>query len=747
MRETEAGRPTTWTARPWVARLIRAFVYLMPVLVSVISAWVLSGVVPRPSTFAAGVARWFLIAAGSTVLLVLVDKLARRLLPLATLFGLTLAFPDQAPSRFRLALRSGSTAQLRKRIAQANAGAPTDTPAAAAERVLELVIALNAHDRLTRGHSERVRAYTQMIGEEMGLTEVELDRLRWSGLLHDIGKLRISSDILNKPGKLTDAEFDEIKLHPEYGRELVAPLIAWLGDSARAVWEHHERWDGRGYPHGLAGTDISLAGRIVSVADTYDVITSVRSYKKAISPVEARAELTRCAGSQFDPAVVRAFMNLSLGRLRLAMGPLSWLAQVPLFPQALASTAATGTAGAATAATALVGAAAASMGLGLAGDHVVPKDRVAFAQEAEATQPFDDVEFDTGRRTAGAPEAVTGTTQPGGDADPGGMPSGDGGVAGGGVGPDGEVGPAPAVPDDPDGGATPTTTRPQSPTATTIATGGATTVPSGVTTTVPRGTPTTTRPPAGATTTTPLVTLPGVTVPTIPVPTVAVPTLPVTIPPVITNPSTTTAPPTVPPTTTTVAATTTTVPQRPAWLPPANVATTLYFDVPGAVDVAARPVLPLVRTAPTALAVADADGDGQAGITIARTPPGQPTPGTGELAFGLHAPTEARIQGAASGVIYASTPALLASTVTVRARLMSCDAGGSCHVLSERTGSALVTILALLPIGFDFGTIDVTVPAGGTLRVVLDVPSSSSGDLLLSSDAALNPASITVVFR
>jgi hypothetical protein len=182
-------------------------------------------------------------------------------------------------------------------------------------------------------------------------------------------------------------------------------------------------------------------------------------------------------------------------------------------------------------------------------------------------------------------------------------------------------------------------------------------------------------------------------------------------------------------------------------LPPANVATTLYFDVPGPVDVAARPLLPLVRTAPLALAAADADGDGRAGITIARTPPGQPTPPTGELTFALDAPTDARIQGPASGTVYATTSSLLASTVSVRARLMVCDGGGACGVVSERTGSGLVTVVALLPILYDFGTIDVTVPAGGTLRVVLDVPPSSSGDVLLAADATLSASAITVVFR
>ena len=156
---------------------------------SIVAAWIVSDLVPSPDDFGLRVARWTLIAGFSTVILVLVDKLARHLLPLATLFGLTLAFPDQAPSRFRMALRNGSTTQLKARIADARKGKPVDTPSEAAERVLELVMALSHHDRLTRGHSERVRAYTQMIGEEMGLTAVELDRLRWSGLLHDIGKL------------------------------------------------------------------------------------------------------------------------------------------------------------------------------------------------------------------------------------------------------------------------------------------------------------------------------------------------------------------------------------------------------------------------------------------------------------------------------------------------------------------------------------------------------------------------------
>jgi HD-GYP domain-containing protein (c-di-GMP phosphodiesterase class II) len=101
---------------------------------------------------------------------------------------------------------------------------------------------------------------------------------------------------------LTAEEYTEVCLHPEYGRDMVALLIPWLGESARAVWEHHERWEGGGYPSGIAGTDIALAARIVNVADTFDVITSARSYKEPVSAALARAELARCAGGQFDPS-------------------------------------------------------------------------------------------------------------------------------------------------------------------------------------------------------------------------------------------------------------------------------------------------------------------------------------------------------------------------------------------------------------------------------------------------------------
>jgi hypothetical protein len=313
------------------------------------------------------IVRWLLIAIASTGVMIVVERFTRRLLPLAALFSLTLAFPDRAPSRFRLAIRTATTLQLRKVIADARAGQIGSTPAEAAHKLLELVGALSLHDRLTRGHCERVRGYAHVIGEELGLDAGDLDRLRWSAMLHDIGELLVSADVLNKPGALTPAELEVVKQHPDFGRELVGPLEDWLGDAGRAVWEHHERWDGHGYPRRLAGHDISLAARIVAVADAFDVMTASQSYKQPVAAAAARAELARCSGTQFDPTVVRAFMNISIGRLRMAIGPLSWLTQLSFVPQSLVTAGASGTS-AVTAVTAVIGLGAGTLGVGLS-DH------------------------------------------------------------------------------------------------------------------------------------------------------------------------------------------------------------------------------------------------------------------------------------------------------------------------------------------------------------------------------------------
>ena len=264
------------------------------------------------------------------VTIIALERAGRRLLPLAALLNLSLLFPDRAPKRFAVARRVGKPRDLQRQLQEARDRGVTGGEVAHMQEVLELVAALSVHDRQTRGHSERVRVFTDLIAEEMKLAPGDRARLRWASLLHDIGKLVVPAEILSKPSKLSEAEMDNVRRHPDEGARLIGPLNAWLGEWAGAVPDHHERFDGRGYPRGLAGEQISLAGRIVAVADSYEVMTAMRPYRKPIGVSAARQELVRCSGAQFDPMVVRAFLNISMGRLWRVVGLGSWIAQLPL---------------------------------------------------------------------------------------------------------------------------------------------------------------------------------------------------------------------------------------------------------------------------------------------------------------------------------------------------------------------------------------------------------------------------------
>lgn len=171
---------------------------------------------------------------------------------------------------------------------------------------------IDARDPYTKGHSERVTSYAVMIAEELALSGDELERLRYAGLLHDIGKIRIRDHILHKPGRLTDAEFTEMKKHPEYGVEIMQPVKAFQ-TILPAMLHHHERFDGRGYPHGLEGPDIPLSARILCVADCFDAMTSDRPYRKGMPVADAVSELSKNKNSQFDPKLVDIFLNLVEG--------------------------------------------------------------------------------------------------------------------------------------------------------------------------------------------------------------------------------------------------------------------------------------------------------------------------------------------------------------------------------------------------------------------------------------------------
>ena len=152
---------------------------------------------------------------------------------------------------------------------------------------------LRRHDPLTRAHAERVRGLAEVIGASLGLTAPDREKLRVASLLHDIGKLAVPRHILNKPDEPTDAEWRSCAADPEAAEGLLAPIRPWLGEWVGAATEHHERFDGGGYPRGLAREEITLAGRIVAVADAYDCIVSSRSYKAAVPAEQAAGRVGR----------------------------------------------------------------------------------------------------------------------------------------------------------------------------------------------------------------------------------------------------------------------------------------------------------------------------------------------------------------------------------------------------------------------------------------------------------------------
>jgi hypothetical protein len=325
-----ASRDDRWVARPLVAGLIRVLVVLVPAIAGALASWEVSRIWEQPEGFWA-VFFWFLTLVAVAVAVVLVvQRFARRFLPLAWLFSLTMAFPDRTPSRMVTARRAASRRARRKALEQLRREGMGKDPFEASEAALVLVAALGAHDKRTRGHSERVRTLADLLAKEAGLSDEERDKLRWGALLHDIGKLAVPGAILNKPDRPNEEEWATLQRHPEEGEHLVEPLVTWLGPWAGAVGHHHEKWDGTGYPHALAGEDISLGGRILAIADAYEVMTAARAYKVPMSAAAARKELVASSGAHFDPALVRAFMGISLGALWWTTGVAALLAQIPL---------------------------------------------------------------------------------------------------------------------------------------------------------------------------------------------------------------------------------------------------------------------------------------------------------------------------------------------------------------------------------------------------------------------------------
>jgi putative nucleotidyltransferase with HDIG domain len=175
--------------------------------------------------------------------------------------------------------------------------------------LLALVAALDAREHETSDHSQRVVRYTSAIADRLGIRGQELDEIGRGALLHDIGKIGVPDAVLLKPGKLTQDEWSEMRKHPDIGFSMIRS-IPFLSTPADIVLSHQERWDGQGYPRQLLGKEIPIGARIFSVADTLDAMTSDRPYRRGTTFANAITEIARCANTQFDPEVVRAFLDI-----------------------------------------------------------------------------------------------------------------------------------------------------------------------------------------------------------------------------------------------------------------------------------------------------------------------------------------------------------------------------------------------------------------------------------------------------
>lgn len=250
--------------------------------------------------------------------------------PLASLVALPVSAKDDVPGfvvglsftaskHFREGQRRAlSVINNRAAFALENASLYEDLQRMFYQTVEGFAKAIEAKDKYTHGHSERVRYLAILIARGLGLPEEETNKISQAAILHDIGKLSVDYSMLNYPDKLQPDDAENVRQHPRVGRDILQPIL-FLGEVIPAIYHHHEYFDGTGYPEKLKGEAIPLGARILAVADSYDAMTSDRSYRQALSHSAAIAEILRCAGKQFDPQVVRAFL-VEIERERQSQG-------------------------------------------------------------------------------------------------------------------------------------------------------------------------------------------------------------------------------------------------------------------------------------------------------------------------------------------------------------------------------------------------------------------------------------------
>jgi hypothetical protein len=251
-------------------------------------------------------ARWLLALAAGAFGYLIFDEFSVPMRVYSSLLRMPLAFVNRAPSRVRAAFGA------------------SDDP------IVATTVAFFLHDRRARVNAARVQHLSVAIAARLGVHDDDLERLRWAAVVHDIGKLEVPRRVLNSAGKPSKKDLAVMRDHARRGDHYVASFGPWLGEWVHAVDQHHERYDGAGYPGGLAGGDIGLGARIVAVADAVEAMTAARPYKRPMSVSAARREVERCAGAQFDPAVAAVFLDIPINEVRSTIGLMGWLAEFPL---------------------------------------------------------------------------------------------------------------------------------------------------------------------------------------------------------------------------------------------------------------------------------------------------------------------------------------------------------------------------------------------------------------------------------
>ena len=316
-QETRSGQSdaSREKGRKAAARTIQLIVFLVPAVLGFVIAYSILAVMAPFTSVAEWVLWLFIAVVVSLATSLFIGDGVRNLIRRTPLYRKANNFDTKVEELFGSSLREGSPKNVKRNAIELGHDADF------IDEILFLLDQLGRHERLSRGHSERVRAYAALIGKQIGLSEDELELLSWSALMHDIGKLDVPSWLLSSPERPTDEEWEVLKRHPESAVNRLRKLERIVGSTIYdGALNHHERWDGTGYPQGLSETDIPLFGRITAIADTFDVMTHARSYKKPLPIADARKELEKNSGTQFDPGLIAAFLQIGDEDLKFVRG-------------------------------------------------------------------------------------------------------------------------------------------------------------------------------------------------------------------------------------------------------------------------------------------------------------------------------------------------------------------------------------------------------------------------------------------